>query len=81
LRGSDWATNDASLLYRCDKPTIARTAIAKPRPQRTRQLRKIGSFIVQVNDNAAARSCTSRSFAAKHLAETGFANESAFASD
>jgi hypothetical protein len=36
---------------------------------------------VQVNDNAAARSCTSRSFAAKHLAETGFANESAFASD
>jgi hypothetical protein len=36
---------------------------------------------VQVNDNAAARACTSRRFAAKHLAETGFANATAFASD
>jgi hypothetical protein len=81
LRGSDWATNDASLLYRCDKPTIARTAIAKPRPQRTRQLQKIGSFIVQVNDNAAARPCADRWFAAKHLAGSGFASATAFASD
>jgi hypothetical protein len=81
LRGSDWATNDAFLLYRCDKPTIARTAIAKPRPRRTRRLQKIGSFIVQVNDNAAACPCTSRSFAAKHLTVSGLACAPDFASD
>jgi len=50
-------------------------------PRRARQLRKIGSFIAQVNDNAAARPCTSRLFAANLLAEAGFANATAFASD
>jgi hypothetical protein len=80
LRGSDWAANDAFLLYRCDEPIIARTAIAKSRPQH-RRFQKIGSFLVQVNDNAVPRPCTSRSFAAKHLTVTGLAYAPAFASD
>jgi pimeloyl-ACP methyl ester carboxylesterase len=38
-------------------------------PRRTRHRLKIGSFIVQVNDNAAAHPCACHSFAAKHFAE------------
>jgi hypothetical protein len=50
-------------------------------PRRARQLQKIGSFIAQVNDNAAAYPCAGRSFPAKHPPERAVDCAFAFAND